>query len=512
MNRKRKLFLVALLSVSVAGCTSLPNRQQSIAKDKERQKWLSVSNDSGAWDAVQVEAPELSGGDGVRPVGYQDGVVIAAPDTLAGQQADGEAPAVTLDGDPVLPGPMVFPEPEAMGIVQPVSHFVDLAMSQHPSILAARHRVSAELNRIPQVRALPDPVLKNTFLPIHDQALQTAAGRVGNQMSLSQGIPWPEKLRTRAAVVSQEVQIAQAEVDRIEREIRESVKLAYYEVWYATRAIAIVQEIEILINDLTKVAEARYRSGGTQQDVLRARLESDRLQDQLVVLNRQKQVAQADLAALVQQPVTLLAEAKTDLGLAGVPEQLDDLITLAEACNPELRGLAWEIQRDRQNQRLARLERYPDLQVGLGWSYVDDDHKALSGRANGRDTFSFNVGTTLPIWHDKINAGMREAAHRTSSSIRRLDAERDALYGELRRLLAQADAFTEQGEIFEKRIIPRTEDTLKLSIADYRGKRTEFFTLIETYRELLTFETQLARINASLAGTVARIERAVGCE
>jgi hypothetical protein len=36
--------------------------------------------------------------------------------------------------------------------------------------------------------------------------------------------------------------------------------------------------------------------------------------------------------------------------------------------------------------------------------------------------------------------------------------------------------------------------------------------LIETYRELLMFETQLARINASLAGTVARIERAVGCE
>jgi outer membrane protein TolC len=85
------------------------------------------------------------------------------------------------------------------------------------------------------------------------------------------------------------------------------------------------------------------------------------------------------------------------------------------------------------------------------------------------------------------------------------------LYGKLRRLLAQADAFTEQRDIYEQRIIPRTEDTLKLSIADYRGKRTDFFSLIETYRELLMFETQLARIDASLAGTVAQIERAVGC-
>jgi len=35
--------------------------------------------------------------------------------------------------------------------------------------------------------------------------------------------------------------------------------------------------------------------------------------------------------------------------------------------------------------------------------------------------------------------------------------------------------------------------------------------LIETYRELLMYETQLARIDANLAGTVAQIERTVGC-
>ena len=73
------------------------------------------------------------------------------------------------------------------------------------------------------------------------------------------------------------------------------------------------------------------------------------------------------------------------------------------------------------------------------------------------------------------------------------------------------DSLVEQEGIYEDRIIPRTEDTLKLSIADYRGKRTDFFTLIETYRELLMFETQLARIEATLAGTIAQIERTVGC-
>ena len=117
----------------------------------------------------------------------------------------------------------------------------------------------------------------------------------------------------------------------------------------------------------------------------------------------------------------------------------------------------------------------------------------------------------MPIWYDRINAGMREAAYRTSSTAERLEAERDAIQGRLRRLVAQADALVEQQEIYDTRIIPRTEDTLKLAIADYRGKRTDFFSLIETYRDLLAFETQRARFEASLASTVAQIERTVGC-
>ena len=354
-------------------------------------------------------------------------------------------------------------------------------------------------------------MFNNTFWPIQDQALQTAGGRVGNQFGLSQGVPWPEKLRTKAGIANREVQIAQAEVEQIEREITEAVRLAYYEVWFATRAIAIIEETRKLVDDLTQVAEARYKSGGTQQDVLRAYLEADRLDDQIVTLHKQKEQAQADLAALVQQPVSIIPEASEELGLTNVPKQLDELLALAEQCSPELRAIAWEIQRDREKQKLACLQKYPDLQVGLNYWIISDNNNVISPVANGNDNINFTLGTTLPIWREKINAGIREAAHRTASSSQRLEAERDAIRGKLRRLMAQADALVQQQDIYNRRIIPRTEDMLKLTIADYRGQRTGFFTLIETYRELLMFETQLARFEATLAGTVAQIERTVGC-
>jgi outer membrane protein TolC len=553
------VLLAALVAASVSGCAS--QRGVQVAKfttPAALSSPTSVTTTDVDWQQVLSE-PETGV---IQPAGYNNGVVIAAPAVFAqppkedgkrsfgdflqldppkedgekSSQGDGEKenePNVKVEGDDDTrekktdnddsekdkneskddtdnsPTPAFSDSQPSSG--QPVEYFVGTALARHPKILAARQRVAAATNVIPQAKALPDPTFNNTFWPLHDNAIQTAAGRVANQMSVNQMVPFPDKLKTKAVIASREVQIAQTEVDAISREITESVRLAFYEVWFATRAISIIEETKGLVADLTDVAEARYRSGGSQQDVLRAQLETDRLDEQLITLARQKLVAQADLATLLQQPVGILPEATEELGITDTPQQIEELIALAEQCNPKLRGLAWEIQRDRDKERLACLQQYPDFSVGLNWGLVSDNHDVISPVANGNDQLSVSFGTTLPIWREKINAGIREAAHRRSSTTRRLEAERDELYGKIRRLIVQADALIEQRNIYEERIIPRTEDTLKLSIADYRGKRTDFFTLIETYRELLMFETQLARIDATLAGTIAQLDRTVGC-
>lgn len=558
-TQAKRLLLAALVGVSMSGCAS--QRGLQLAKSTTPapvSSPTSVATSDVDWQQVLNETETAS----IQPVGYSDGVVIASPvvftqppqedgkrsfgdflqldapkengdkESKDGGEKNGDEPGVKEKGDDEdtkgkdssdrdsdaqdeskdgeadrAAEPIATPSPNG----QPVEYFVGTALARHPKILAARQRVAAATNVIPQAKALPDPTFNNTFWPLHDNAIQTAAGRVANQMSVNQMVPFPDKLKTKAVIASREVQIAQTEVDALAREITESVRLAYYEVWFATRAIDIVEETKDLVADLTDVAEARYRSGGSQQDVLRAQLETDRLDERLITLARQKLVAQADLATLLQQPVGIIPETTNELGITDTPQQIEELIALAEQCNPKLRGLAWEIQRDRDKERLACLQQYPDFSVGLNWGLVSDNHYVLSPVANGNDQLSVSFGTTLPIWREKINAGIREAAHRRSSTTRRLEAERDELYGKIRRLIVQADALVEQRNIYEDRIIPRTEDTLKLSIADYRGKRTDFFTLIETYRELLMFETQLARIDATLAGTIAQLDRTVGC-
>jgi len=428
---------------------------------------------------------------------------------VADLNAQGDSTSHAIEAAPpeILPAVPVEFEPRS-----DLQSLIAQAVASHPSIAAARQKVASVSNRIPQATALDDPLFNNTFWPIHDQALQTAGGRVGHQFGLSQKVPWPTKLDARGAVALREVQVAQAEVAKAEREVVEAVRLAYYELWLADELIRIVEDNNELVDDLIKVSEARYKTGGSQQDVFRAELEGDKLEDQLISLRRQKEQARADLGTLVRQPIHLMPTAYEELDVAEVAPQLEVLVASAEQCNPTLQGLAAEIARDRAKETVACLQKYPDFQIGVGYSIISDDSNVISPVANGHDNINFTIGVTLPIWRDKINAGVREAAHQQNSTINRREAERDRLRGQLRRQVAAAYAAIEQLELFRDRLVPRTEQTLEIATADYQGEKADFTDLVDIYRDLLSLEVQVARTKAMLASTLAQIERTVGCD
>ena len=238
--RKCHVLLVALAALAISGCAA----SQESGQRRVIRRVDAYSANAGTVSATDNKQPvrESDNTKVVRPASHSEGMVRSAPgplmfqdeeDVEGGHRADssGETSGGS-DSAPeelVEPPMLTLPAP-VTETEQPVDYFVSIALAGHPKIRAARDRVAAAANVIPQARALPDPMFGNTFWPIHDQALQTAGGRVGHQFQLSQGVPWPEKLRTKAAIASREVQMAQAEVQRIEREITEMVRLAYYEV------------------------------------------------------------------------------------------------------------------------------------------------------------------------------------------------------------------------------------------------------------------------------------------
>ena len=402
------------------------------------------------------------------------------------------------------------PEAELSG-PHPVGFYVQLALERNPELLAAQRAVAAEAETIPQVTSLEDPMLTDTFWPDPAHSPQTASGRMGNSLMLTQEFPWLSKLRVRGEVAEQETKIALTQLTQAQLEVTEEVHLAYYDISYYQQAVRITEANEALLADLVEFARIRFRTGGSQQDVLRAELELERLRNQLIELRRQLRVAQADLAGLLHASPDVEPLAAEPLVLPPSPRRIERLYEVAVHCRPELQERLHAIVRDQRRRELAALDYNPDFSAGASWDYMTTD-QAIAPTADGFDNFGLIVGVSLPVWRDRLRAGVREAEHRAVQSARSYDAERDDTFRQIRRLIAQADASERQIRLFRESIVPKAEQTLRVSIAEYRTGGVSFLQVIDNYSELLTFQIQLARLETGLGQALASLERVVGCQ
>ncbi|MEQ1824664.1 MAG: TolC family protein, partial [Pirellula sp.] len=212
-----------------------------------------------------------------------------------------------------------------------------------------------------------------------------------------------------------------------------------------------------------------------------------------------------------QQPLELFVVTTESLPINEVAIQLDSLLATAQQCNPTLQSFAWQIQRDLQKQRVASLQKYPDLTYGVQYGMMSTS-EAISPLADGIDNISFSVGTTLPIWKNKIQAGICQAVSERNSSTQLHQSEWNSLAGRLRRLAQQAQSLDKQRSLYVEKIIPRAEQAFEISQSEYTVGKISFVQLIDNFSEVLVFRVEVARIEATLAGILAQLERTVGCE
>ena len=433
------------------------------------------------------------------PAPLREAAVTKHQIRLASAGIDAASPA-TLPDEPHLQEP------------HDVDYFVQVALERNPEIIAAQKAVAAQAQVIPQVTALTDPVLTDTFQPFDSHSVQTAAGRGPNTLTLSQKLPWLGKLRVRGEVAEQDTKIALTRLAQAQLKVIEDVKVAYYELAFAQEAIQIIESDRDLLKQLLQFAEARYRTNSTsQQDVLRAQVELDRLEDRLISLRKQQGVARADLAKVLHTSPDAALTAQTDVTAPPAPQQIDALYEAAVRCRPELQERLHAIIRSERKQELAKLNYYPDFNVGLGWQSITGDD-AISPVANGNDNLSFMIGVTLPVWRDRLKAGVREAENRSIESARRYDASRDDTMRMIRRLVVQAEAQEQQIDLFQNSIIPKAEQALRVSTADYRVNKLDFQQILDNWSDVLMFHLQVARFESSLNQTVASLERVIGCQ
>jgi outer membrane protein TolC len=387
-----------------------------------------------------------------------------------------------------------------------VDDYVYFALGQNPQIQAARKRVEALAYQVPIAASLQDPMLNVTVQP---EPVQTASGRQEMILSASQRFHWFGKLDTRADIAESQTNVARAELAAAELATVESVKRAYYELYFIQQAIDVTQAERELLGEIRNIANTRYATGGaSQQDVLRADLEIANIENELIRLRQQRESGQARLARLLHVSPQTRVLPLDQLPEEEVPRDLDWLQRQAVSGRPELHAQLAAIRRDQCAADLARLDYKPDVTLGMSW--IDVAASGVSPVANGQDAFLLTAGVNLPVYRKRLDSAVRSAEAKAVATARQYDALRDGTLEEVTDLFAQARSQQELLVLFREEILPTARQTLEVSIQAYNVGEVDFLQLIDNWRQLLRYEISHRRLEASLRQTLATLEKTVG--
>ncbi len=379
------------------------------------------------------------------------------------------------------------------------------ALEKNPEAQSALHTINALRLRVPQVKALPDPMVSvgwaGNLAPFSVMRGDNSSYR---GLAVSEQFPSPGKLKLRGEIASKEADAAQADYEAIRRRVSTEVKAAYYDYFFYDQAIQTTERNKELLEKLSKIAEARYRVGKAMQaDVLRSQVEISLLIEKLTVLEQHRATAQARLnVSMVRSPESPLLPAAA-VQPATLRYSLDELYALAAANDTTVLRNKSMVEEGRIKIALAQREYRPDI----GVSYMYQQRSALPDM-NGV-TFSVNI----PIFYkNKQRQGVAEATENLLGAEKMRDNRLNEVRLELKQQYLGAKASERLLTLYSKGVVPQSSLALESSMASYQVGNVDFLSLLANFTTLLNYETDYYRQLADYQTELARIEALTGSD
>lgn len=380
---------------------------------------------------------------------------------------------------------------------------IEQTLENNPEIKSMQRRFDMMRARVPQAKALDQPVLSVGYMgniaPFYVQRDDPSSGR---SISITQDLPFPGKRALKGKVASSEADAEWWLFEQTRRNVVAEVKDAYFDLYYISKALGVVTKTKTLLEQFIKIAEARYAVGkGIQQDVLKAQVEFSKLLEQQTMLEQRKQIAEARLNSLLYR--------ESDSPLA-VPEELKprafdfSLAQLNEAAianYPDLKAQRRKIEGAQYAIQLAKKEFYPDFSVGFTYT----------NRPAMPEMYGLSVGVKLPIYSaQKQRPALTEATASFEAEKRTLENMATVLMFKIRdKYLAQNTA-QRLMKLYSTTIVPQSSLSLESAIAGYQVGKVDFLTLLDNVVTLLNYELSYYEQLSNEEKAVAALEPLVG--
>jgi outer membrane protein TolC len=367
------------------------------------------------------------------------------------------------------------------------------AARHNPELEAAFDAWKAALERVPRMRALPDPQFTySNYIEMSENAYEIA-----------QMFPWLGKLDLRGDVAAEEAQAARFRFDAAMLKLFYRVQQAYGEYYYLGRETLITQQNIELLNQIEAIARTRYATGAAgHPDMIRAQVEQGRLADRLRTLQKLRTPTAARLNAVMNRPAASPLPWPKSLSSPQGDFSDEQLIAWAAQANPEVRAMDRELAARGDEIRLARREYIPDIMLSAS-------HDPMMAQSRDNPYIAM-VSVNVPLWWNRISAGVREARWRRLQAINEKAAFLNNLGADVEMALFEFQDAGRKIGLYRDTLIPKAEQALQASQSAYGAGAASFQDYLDAQRVLLEFQLSYERSLTDRAQRLAELEVLVG--
>ena len=388
-----------------------------------------------------------------------------------------------------------------------LSDYLAYAALHNPGLEAAFNRWKASLEKIPQVRSLPDPRFTYAYFI---ENVETRVGPQRHKLDLSQSFPWFGKLDLLGDVALEESNIQKQAYEMLKIKLFYKVKETYFEYYYLSKSIVITEENMKLLSYFETVTQTKYTTGkASQADVIKAQVELGKLEERLLSLRDLREPVTAKLNAVLNRPADAPLPWPSSIQDNDIALRDDEIVKQIIENNPDLKALEFKIEKVTKSKELAKKQFYPNIMLGL--SYVETGTSSMPGtKDSGKDPVMTMLSINLPIWRNKYRAAVNETEIRRKSAVRERENRENMIIADLKSALYNYRDAGRKKELFRDTLIPKAKQALNVTQTAFESGKKDFLSLIDIQRTLLEFELSYERALTNRAKFRAQVEMLMG--
>ena len=377
---------------------------------------------------------------------------------------------------------------------------VDEALARNPALVAANEQAIEAKAGIVVATAWPDPSLVTEI----DQERSFVEPSSGSErdLGIQFTVPYPYRTHLNRKIANATWQQALFSVTQLRQQTAFQTLQAYDAILVALRHRDDLTQSREMSRQFLDKTEERFRGGTVARlDVLKARVDLSKAENDLIANERAISTARAGLNKLLGRPLGTDLEPTDGLSVPRPVPEISLLVQLAAKSRPELLSMNSQQAAAHDSTVLSKQYWTPDINMTLWNSQIE-------GEPN---SYKFDGGITIPLFFWQHHGGAIKAAEHHELELKATGSDLLAqVLLDVQTTHSTATTALRQAVYLRDELVPEATAAYDAVLASYGLGGSSALDLLDAKATLLDAQSQYTDALGMVNDALADLERAVG--